>query len=418
MASHSATYEMYSQHSNAEKDLLISQLKAEIFEKEQMGKNFTILQSKFRNLQNDYQLLCEEKLNLEYELKGKTENGNKAISELQLQNENILNELNDKIAMNKKLYNDNDNLYRTFETKKNENLRFRNQLAEQEELLAKLSNDKNVLQRQILTMNQTKQSHLTNIQTLQDELHRLNQLYTLKEQNIKDQIERNQQMVKELNSQQSENNALKSKLQFQQDSLNNFQKQLSLANDTITKMDRDLHLLSNQLYKNKSELNNLNNDLKQESSRRDNIERNNQRLESIIKERDIDINKMNNENNELNMNIEGINNDIQNLNGELEKYKQHIMLLTEQNDKLSNELEVVLDRDMKLRMMLNRTERLGMLTEQNRQIVENSLDNLKAYLERTELNNSRRSAMMNTQHSSFIAGSKGFEKQPATYELH
>ena len=69
-------------------------------------------------------------------------------------------------------------------------------------------------------------------------------------------------------------------------------------------------------------------------------------------------------------------------------------------------------------MMLNRTERLGMLTEQNRQIVENSLDNLKAYLERTELNNSRRSAMMNTQHSSFNAGSKGFEKQPATYELH
>jgi hypothetical protein len=59
-----------------------------------------------------------------------------------------------------------------------------------------------------------------------------------------------------------------------------------------------------------------------------------------------------------------------------------------------------------------------MLTEQNRQIVENSLDNLKAYLERTELNNSRRSAMINIQHSSFNAGSKEFEKQPVTYELH
>ena len=56
MASHNTTYEMYSQHSNAEKDLLISQLKAEIFEKEQTDKNYAILQSQFRNLQNDFHL--------------------------------------------------------------------------------------------------------------------------------------------------------------------------------------------------------------------------------------------------------------------------------------------------------------------------------------------------------------------------
>ena len=71
MPSH--TYEMFTTNSNPEKDLLISQLKAEIFEKEQNERNFALLQSKFRNLQNDFQLLSEAKLHLEYELRNKTD---------------------------------------------------------------------------------------------------------------------------------------------------------------------------------------------------------------------------------------------------------------------------------------------------------------------------------------------------------
>ena len=55
---------------------------------------------------------------------------------------------------------------------------------------------------------------------------------------------------------------------------------------------------------------------------------------------------------------------------------------------------------MKLKMMLNSTERIGMLAEQNQQIVKNSLDNLKTFLERADSNNSKIITITNTQHSS------------------
>ena len=96
-----------------EKELLISQLKTQVFEYEQNEKNFNGLQGKFRNLQNEYTLLSEEKLRLEYELKQKSESANKTINELRSENENLLVDLNEKLALNKKLFNDNNNLFRT-----------------------------------------------------------------------------------------------------------------------------------------------------------------------------------------------------------------------------------------------------------------------------------------------------------------
>ena len=39
---------------SSEKDILISQLKAQVFELEQNEKNFMMLNQKFRNLQNEY----------------------------------------------------------------------------------------------------------------------------------------------------------------------------------------------------------------------------------------------------------------------------------------------------------------------------------------------------------------------------
>src|SRR5690606_20969696 len=89
-----------------EKDLLISQLKSQVFEYEQNEKNFNNLQSKYRALQNEFDLVSEEKLRLEYELKQRTELLNKQIAELRNEKENLQNNLNDKLALNKKLFND------------------------------------------------------------------------------------------------------------------------------------------------------------------------------------------------------------------------------------------------------------------------------------------------------------------------
>ena len=72
-----------------EKDMLISQLKAHIFELEQHEKDYDGLSQKFRKLQNDCSLLNEAKLRLEYELRQKDENYNKQICDLRNENENV-----------------------------------------------------------------------------------------------------------------------------------------------------------------------------------------------------------------------------------------------------------------------------------------------------------------------------------------
>ena len=53
----------------SEKDLIISQLKAQVFELEQNEKNFNSLSLKVRSLQSEVNLVSEEKLRLEYEIK-------------------------------------------------------------------------------------------------------------------------------------------------------------------------------------------------------------------------------------------------------------------------------------------------------------------------------------------------------------
>ena len=99
------------------KDNLINKLKSQVFDLEQNAKDYNILQAKCKQLANETSILEEEKIRLEYELKQKTQNSNKIISELQTEKENLQNTLNEKLITNKTLFNDNNNLFQTLEEK-------------------------------------------------------------------------------------------------------------------------------------------------------------------------------------------------------------------------------------------------------------------------------------------------------------
>ena len=89
---------------NIEKDMMISQLKAHIFELEQQVNDYDNLNKKFRNLQNESSLLNQEKLRLEYELKQITDSEQKQILDLRAELENIQLNFNNKLTINKELY--------------------------------------------------------------------------------------------------------------------------------------------------------------------------------------------------------------------------------------------------------------------------------------------------------------------------
>ena len=384
--SYNPCYEMYNNNC-PEQDAIISQLKAEIFEKEQNEKDFNLLQSKFRNLQNELQILSECKLHLEYELRTQTDCGNKNISDLKIQNENLLNELNEKIALNKKLYNDNNNLFRALESKTAENQDLKTQVCEQENILARLCDEKNNKERQLLNLNQTKAGHLNNIQNLNDQIEALSQQANDQDRLLKSKHNQNEEVKKALDAQNFENNNLLGKLKNKEENLYSSQQQLDIANETLGRLENDFNQLNNEYNNNKNNIANLNNGINQESTKREQIEMNNEKLENMINERNENIKKISNENDTMKMTLEKLCNDKDRICNELEMYKRHILVVMEQNDKLAKELECVLDRDMKLNLALRRNEKLKMVCAQNKQIVENSLDNLNYYLKQQGNNN-------------------------------
>ena len=103
-----------------ERENIIAQLKSQVFDLEQNAKDYNTLQTKCKQLVNEASYLNEEKIRLEYELKQKTQNSDKIISELQSEKENLENTLNEKLLTNKTLFNDNNNLFSSLEAKNQE----------------------------------------------------------------------------------------------------------------------------------------------------------------------------------------------------------------------------------------------------------------------------------------------------------
>ena len=94
---------------------VIAQLKSQIFDLEQNEKNYEVLLNKYKSLSNEASILNEEKIRLEYELKIKNRDKNKIISNLNTEVKNLKNALNEKLATNKILFNDNNNLFVSLE---------------------------------------------------------------------------------------------------------------------------------------------------------------------------------------------------------------------------------------------------------------------------------------------------------------
>ena len=82
--------------SSNEKEMLISHLKSKLYQLDENDKAYCDLLNKFKSLQNEFQLMNEAKMRLEYELRQKSESANKNLDDLRSQNCSLTNELNEK----------------------------------------------------------------------------------------------------------------------------------------------------------------------------------------------------------------------------------------------------------------------------------------------------------------------------------
>ena len=361
------------------KSLKISQLKSQLVQLEEDDKAYNDLLQKYRQLQNEYQLINEAKLHLEYELRQKNETTNKILNDLKAQNMDLTNELNEKENIYKKLYADNTNLFRNLEERKKENENFCKVVEENENMINHITQDKAQCEHDAMLLNETSKKNENDIQNLCNQLENLKlKSRTQNDELTKKNLEMNNNQ-KCLNEVKNDNANLNNQINLKISSLDTIQKQLTIANQSIVDMQNELNNLENSHSLGLNQLENIKINFKNEHEKRVQAENDNVRLEGILKDKEDNMNKLSSINGQLKADRDKLVVTKNKLLDDLDKYKNHIMILTEQTEKLTDELQRIIDEDSELYNLNNaQIQRLQKVIYENKKMLSDEIAALNA----------------------------------------
>ena len=372
----------YSSSNNCDpcsKSLKISQLKSQLVQLEEDDKAYNDLLQKYRQLQNEYQLINEAKLHLEYELRQKNETTNKILNDLKAQNMDLTNELNEKENIYKKLYADNTNLFRNLEERKKENENFCKIVEENENMINHITQDKAQCEHDAMLLNETSKKNESDIQNLCNQLENLKlKSRTQNDELTKKNLEMNNNQ-KCLNEIKNDNANLNNQINLKISSLDTIQKQLTIANQSIVEMQNELNNLEKSHSLGMSQLENIKINFKNEHEKRVQAENDNVRLEGILKDKEDNMNKLSSINGQLKSDRDKLLVTKNKLLDDLDKYKNHIIVLTEQTEKLTDELQRIIDEDSELYNLNNsQIQRLQKVIYENKKLLSDEIAALNA----------------------------------------
>ena len=372
-----ATYEISKNPDCVSKSMKISQLKSQLVQLEQDDKAYNELLCKYRQLQNEYQVMNDAKLHLEFELKQKTENTNKCLNDLKSQNMDLTNELEEKNAIYEKLLADNSNLLHNLDERKKENEDFCKTAMNNEKEINLLNQEKSRCEQEACELDNTAKKNENSINNL------CNQLDCLKIKNGKQSDELNRKNIelnnntKSLNDLKVTNENLNNQINLKNASLDTVQNQLNIANKSIMDLQKEINDLEQTLNLGQDKLQKLKNDFQNEHCKRLQAEDDNIKLESILKDRDDTVNKLSSLNDALKSDRDKLINGKNNLLADVEKYKNHILVLTDQTEKLTSELERIISEDTELYNLNNsQIQRLQKVIYENKKLLQDEIQAL------------------------------------------
>lgn len=367
---------------NKEKDILISQLKSKIFELELHQKDFDLLNDRYKQLQNEIAVLNECKNHLQYEKQQKSEELNQIMGELQCENENLQTGFNDKLSENKKIYSQNNLLMKQIELKDVEIMELHKKLNDLENQLNRNDDDMTNLGKIIGGLTDMKNSQTIKISQLIEDNTILKQI--CQEQNecldigkseakkLEDELDLKNKRIQDLNSQ----------IRVQAGNINNLQNQLNKTNSINLQYQNNLKDFERQVDSLKLENNNLGLTICKEKNVRAEENNENEKLNLILNDHEQEINQLNHDIETIKLMQQKASEKNNVLQDENAKLRNHIMILTEQNQDLINHMDKVIDEDEKMTMILNRSDRITSLLVNNRNTIDQSLNNLERCIQK------------------------------------
>ena len=363
-------------------DIEICDLQSEIEKRIQNTPDYSQLESLFVQLENKVQNLSEEKLQIEYELRQKTKEDKRLISELKNENDNLIKEINNKSLIIEKTYLDNNDLYSELESKTKDNQYLKEQLIKQNDVLKKINKDRNNLQNNLNDLNILKNQDYSDIQELKAQINYLTKENENNDLELDKLVEINNQCLDELNEEENINIKLRNIIKEKDNEIKQNTHELELTNDRLKKLGNDFNNLNIDINEEEENINLLDENLIKESQIRDDLMNKNQQLSDLITEKECQIEELNKENIIEKNNLDDINKDISSLDDKIEEYKKHIINLTDINELLSKELRDIIEVDEQMKNnAIDRIQYLKGLKEDNKYIINQSLKNLKNYME-------------------------------------
>jgi chromosome segregation ATPase len=379
MYKHCSSYEISQSPECPSKSQKICQLKSQLIQLEEDDKAYNDLLNRYRQLQNDFQMMNDAKLHLEYELKQKNENTNKVLNDLKSQNIDLTNELAEKNSIYEKLFADKTNLLSNLDERNKEHDSFAQTAMNNDRIINELNQAKNKCENDALILGNTTKKNADDINNL------CNRLNSLKIKNGSQKDELNRQNIeinnntKSLNDVKSTNVNLNNQINVKHSNLDSLQAQLNLANKSIVDLQNDIQNLDQTLNIGKDQLNKLQFDLQNQHIKRMQVEDENNKLEAVLKDRDDTIKKLTCLQESLKSDNDKLINGKNKLLLDIDMYKNHIMVLTEQTEKLNNELERIINEDKDVyNLNLAQIQRLQKIIFDNKKLLQQEIEALNA----------------------------------------
>ena len=352
-----------------DKDVLVSKLNSRISKLEQEDKDYDLLNQEFKELENNVSLLNEAKLRLEYEIKQRDESYTKRISDLKGENENLQNALNDKLCVNKKLFEEKQCLENQLKMKNNEITDLTNKINNLNNRFNSNENIKDELQNNLRELNAIKANQRDKISELVDDNKKLANLCQEQDHSLYLANQEKAKLAKKLNDDNANLGNLNSKLRVHSNNLNNLQNQLDRSNELNLKLKKDLQDLEDAFQKFNIDNQTMNDELLKQKDLREGEDKNNSQLRIVLNDRKNKLRALNDDYMYMKNLHEKRCEERNMFQMETDKLKEHIMILTKQNEDLSDEVEGIIKGDNQMRDILNRSKRMSTMLQTNDSIL-------------------------------------------------
>ena len=382
---------------NKEKDILISQLKAHIFELEQREKDYDNIKQKFRQLQNECACLNDNKIRIECELKEKEDSYNQQIRGLTCDSDNLKLNLTEKLSLCQKLYDDIEKLSKKNSIKDCEIEDLNNKLKELYFQNDNLKVDKCEMDKALRELNEIKSKQKIENSKLMEDNQKLSKICQKQTRNLKANEEEKNQLIKSLDESNLNLNNLNVKLQNNEDNYNYLKCKYDELKNINTNYQNTLSNYERQIDSLKNENENLKYSLNREKMIRNESDEKIEKISNLLNSREYELNKVTNDLEQSKISNKILLDDKTRIQIENEKLKQHIMVLTEENQKLICEFENIIEQDEKMKEQLGRKNKIFQILRNNKNNVEKSLSSLEGYINNNNNNNNNNN--LNIMHN-------------------